>query len=68
MKAQVRVFQTTLVATKPGEPEAALVSCRSLDGVFQLSMQVRPDSAPLVGDMFSITVEAVSSLGERIGQ
>lgn len=68
MRAQVRVFQTTIVAKQPGGEEAVLVSTRSKDGVFQLSMQVQLDSAPVVGDVFDLEVTAVAALGERIGE
>lgn len=66
MNTQVRVFQTTLMKTPEG-PEMVMVSCRSLNGVFQLSMQVSPDSSPLVGDIFDVHIAHVPSLGERIG-
>lgn len=67
MTVQVRVFQTTLMrAQQPPGEELVMVSCRSLDGAVQLSMQVRPDSAPLVGDLFELAVSPIVDLGPRI--
>lgn len=67
MTATVRVFQTTIVAKQPGGEESVLVSCRSLDGVYQVSFQATVDSAPMVGDIFQLSLSASPGLGERIG-
>lgn len=60
MIALVRVFQTTIIGGTPDKmEESVLVSCRSIDGVYQLSMQVRPESAPTVGDFFDVVLTPV---------
>lgn len=63
---QVKVFQTTIVTGTQDRGEYVLVSCRSLDGVHQLSMQVKPDSTPMVGDLFDVQVAPVITLGDRL--
>lgn len=67
---KVRVFQTTLIRQQDQadrQVEMAMVACRSMDGSIQFSMQVKPDTAPLVGDFFDLSVSPAASLGERIG-